>query len=48
MGKLFLLKDTVDEALMNCPNVKKCIVIKRTGNYINWLDERDVWYEDLN
>ena len=35
-GKMIPLKDTVDEALMSCPNVKKCIVVKRTGNYINW------------
>ena len=34
--KLFLLKYTTDEALLSCPNVKKCIVVKRTGNYINW------------
>jgi len=32
---------------MKCPDVKKCIVVKRTGNYINWVDGRDVWYEDI-
>ena len=32
---------------MSCPNVKKCIVVKRTGNYINWDQNRDVWYHDL-
>ena len=46
-GKMIPLKDTVDEALMSCPNVKKCIVVKRTGNYINWDQSRDVWYHDL-
>ena len=46
-GKIIPLKDTVDEALLNCPNVKKCIVVKRTGNKINWIDGREVWYEDL-
>ena len=47
-GKTIPLKDTVDEALINCPNVKKCIVIKRTGNYINWVNGRDIWYERSN
>ena len=46
-GKTIHLKYTVDEALVNCPNVKKCIVVKRTGNYINWDEDRDVWYHDL-
>ena len=42
-GKTIPLKATTDEALTNCPNVKKCIVVKRTGNYVFWNDERDVW-----
>ena len=46
-GKTIPLKYTTDEALESCPNVKKCIVVKRTGNYINWDQERDVWYHDL-
>ncbi len=28
-------------------NVKKCIVVKRTGNEVNWVDGRDVWYDDI-
>ncbi len=46
-GKKIPLKYTTDEALESCPNVKKCIVVKRTGNYINWDKSRDVWYHDL-
>jgi acetyl-CoA synthetase len=46
-GKTIPLKYTTDEALESCPNVKKCIVVKRTGNYINWDKSRDVWYHDL-
>ncbi len=46
-GKTIPLKYTTDEALESCPNIKKCIVVKRTGNYINWDKERDVWYHDL-
>ena len=36
-GKMIPLKDTTDEALLSCPNVKKCIVVKRTGNE-DWLE----------
>ncbi len=46
-GKKIPLKATTDEALTNCPNVKKCIVVKRTGNYVFWNEDRDVWYHDL-
>jgi acetyl-CoA synthetase len=46
-GKTIPLKTTTDEALLSCPNVKKCIVVKRTGNEIGWNDNRDVWYHDL-
>jgi acetyl-CoA synthetase len=46
-GKTIPLKEITDEALLKCPNVKKCIVVKRTGNPINWVNERDVWYDDL-
>ena len=43
-GKTIPLKATTDEALRKCPDVKKCIVVKRTGNPIDWDDDRDVWY----
>ena len=33
--------------MVKCPNVKKCIVVKRTGNEVNWVDDRDVWYENI-
>ena len=46
-GKIIPLKYTTDEALEKCPNVKKCIVVKRTGNYVFWNNKRDVWYHDL-
>ena len=46
-GKKIPLKATTDEALQSCPNVKKCIVVKRTGNEIGWNDFRDVWFHDL-
>jgi len=46
-GKIIPLKKITDEALKNCPNVKKCIVVKRTGNEVNWVTDRDVYYDDL-
>ena len=46
-GKIIPLKKIADEALSQCPNVKKCVVVKRTGNQVSWDDERDVSYEEL-
>jgi acetyl-CoA synthetase len=46
-GKVIPLKKIADEALEQCPNVKKCVVIKHTGGEINWHNERDVSYERL-
>jgi len=46
-GKIIPLKKITDEALQKCPNIKKCVVIKRTENEINWVEGRDVWYHDL-
>jgi len=46
-GKIIPLKKIADEALVQCPNVKKCIVVKRTGNEVNWIEDRDVWYHDI-
>ena len=45
-GRFIPLKSNVDEALKQCPTVDKCIVVKRTGNNINWDDKRDVWYHE--
>jgi len=46
-GKIIPLKKITDEALEKCPDVKKCIVIKRTGNEVNWIDGRDVSYDQI-
>jgi acetyl-CoA synthetase len=45
-GKIIPLKKIADEALQQC-NVKKCVVIRRTGNVVNWDNDRDVSYEEL-
>ncbi|MCB0805871.1 MAG: acetate--CoA ligase [Bacteroidales bacterium] len=41
------LKGIVDEAVDNCPSVKTTIVYKRTGEEINMVDGRDIWWHDL-
>ena len=46
-GKTIPLKDTTDKALLSCPNVKKCLIIKRTGKEINLVPERDFLLDDL-
>ena len=46
-GNIVHLKKIADEALLQCPNIKKCVVIKRTGNQVSWNNERDVSYEEL-
>jgi acetyl-CoA synthetase len=46
-GKIIPLKKIADEAMIQCPNVKKCVVVKRTGNPVNWVDGRDVSYEKI-
>jgi len=46
-GKTVPLKANVDEALSEgCECAKKVIVVKRTGIDINWVDGRDIWWED--
>ena len=40
------LKGNTDEALLQCPTIEKCIVVKRTGGSIDWVEGRDVWYHE--
>ena len=46
-GKKIPLKDSVDEALNDCPNVKKCIVLKYTETKVSWNDEIDICYHKV-
>jgi len=45
--KVIPLKKNIDEALKKCPNVKKCIVLRRTGGNVPFDTKRDVWYHEL-
>ncbi len=41
------LKQTTNEALTKCPDVKKCVVLKHTGADVEWNENIDVWYHDI-
>ena len=45
--KVIPLKKNIDEALKKCPDVKKCIVLKRTGGNVSFDAKRDIWYHEL-
>jgi acetyl-CoA synthetase len=40
------LKANVDTALKSCPNVSTVITVKVTGSKVNWVEGRDIWYQD--
>src|SRR4051794_24592022 len=40
------LKPAVDEAVSQCPDVRSVLVVKRTGQDVEWDDGRDVWWHD--
>jgi acetyl-CoA synthetase len=46
-SKSIPLKSIVDEALETCPSVKTTIVYKRTGDPVNFVKGRDIWWHDL-
>ena len=46
-GKLIPLKETVDQALLQCPNVKKCLIVKKTGKKINLINGRDEYLDKI-
>ena len=46
-GRIFPLKNTVDDALKRCPTVENVIVVKRTGQEINMEAGRDHWFHDM-
>jgi acetyl-CoA synthetase len=45
-GKTIPLKKNVDTALASCPDVNTVVVLKHTGNDINWHDDRDIWWHE--
>ena len=45
-GKIIPLKQNADKALKNCPDVKKCIIVRRTNTEITFKKKRDSWWHD--
>jgi acetyl-CoA synthetase len=41
------LKPAVDEALEKCPGVRNVLVVKRTGQDVDWTEGRDLWWDDV-
>ncbi len=46
-GNIVPLKQNCDAALANCPSVEKVIMVKRTGQAVNFVEDRDFWYHEL-
>jgi acetyl-CoA synthetase len=46
-GRPILMKPVADEALADAPSVEKVIVYRRTGQDVDMVDGRDVWWEDF-
>ena len=41
------LKPAVDEAVRECPDVRRVLVVRRTGQQVEWDERRDVWWHDV-
>ncbi len=46
-GSASALKPAVDEALRDCPEVRTVLVVRRTGQDVDWSEGRDVWWHDV-
>ena len=46
-AKNISVKPVVDQALESCKSVSKVIVLRRTGEKINMINDRDLWWHDV-
>jgi acetyl-CoA synthetase len=46
-GAQSALKPNVDEALKQCPEVRSVVVVRRTGQDVEWQDGRDLWWHEV-
>jgi acetyl-CoA synthetase len=46
-GTVVPLKQNADEAVKDCPTIKKVVVLKRVGNDVPMTAGRDVWWHDV-
>ncbi|MFU6375806.1 acetate--CoA ligase [Metapseudomonas otitidis] len=45
-GKYVPLKQNVDKALKECPDVSTVVVVQRTQGEVGWVEGRDLWYHE--
>ncbi len=45
-GKTIPIKFNVDQAAAACPGLEKVIVVKHSGNPVDWHNQRDIWYHE--
>jgi acetyl-CoA synthetase len=41
------LKPNVDQALAQCPDVRTVLVVRRTGQEVDWREGRDLWWHEV-
>jgi acetyl-CoA synthetase len=46
-GEVFALKPAADEAIATTPTIEHVVVVRRGGNDVDMVPERDLWYHDL-
>jgi acetyl-CoA synthetase len=46
-GSVMPLKPAVDEAADASPTVRNVLVVKRTGQEVEWNSDRDIWWDDI-
>ena len=46
-GKPSGLKSVVDEAMEDCPEVRNVLVVRRTGQDVDWHEGRDLWWHEF-
>ena len=46
-GQVVPLKANSDEALETTPSIEKVVVVRRTGEDVNFVSGRDVWYDEI-
>jgi len=46
-GKTVALKEIADVAAAECPGVERVVVVRRTGQDVDWKAGRDAWWHDL-
>lgn len=45
-NKVIALKSVIDDALVQCPFVRRVMVLNRTNSAVSMIKDRDVWWED--